>query len=82
MSYNRYARVFLCCLWCWKPIICSYIVWFRGSELLVVFLKFLYDQDPVKDLVDLSEADDDIEIDMWVTSFPICAFTYLLRIMF
>lgn len=58
------------------------MVCFRGSELLVVFLKFLYDQDPVKDLVDLSEADDDIEIDMWVTSFPICAFSYLLRIMF
>lgn len=35
-----------------------------NSELLVVFLKFLYDQDPVKDLVDLSEADDDIEIDI------------------
>ncbi|WZZ25145.1 hypothetical protein YC2023_008546 [Brassica napus] len=39
-----------------------------NSELLVVFLKFLYDQDPVKDLVDLSEADDDIEIDMWADS--------------
>uniref|UniRef100_A0A1J3IVY5 Anaphase-promoting complex subunit 4 n=1 Tax=Noccaea caerulescens TaxID=107243 RepID=A0A1J3IVY5_NOCCA len=35
-----------------------------NSELLVVFLKFLYDQDPVKDLVELSEADDDIEIDL------------------
>ncbi|ESQ55223.1 hypothetical protein EUTSA_v10024471mg [Eutrema salsugineum] len=34
-----------------------------NSELLVVFLEFLYDQDPVKDLLELSEADDDIEID-------------------
>ncbi|CAB81260.1 hypothetical protein [Arabidopsis thaliana] len=35
-----------------------------NSELLVVFLKFLYDQDPVKDLLELSEAGDDIEIDL------------------
>lgn len=46
-----------------KPNLYSYIVCFRGSELLVVFLKFLYDQDPVKDLVEISEAGDDIEID-------------------
>lgn len=53
------------------------MIYFRGSELLVVFLKFLYDQDPVKDLVDFSEADDDIEIDLWVTTFSIYAFTYV-----
>nr|AGN12862.1 putative anaphase-promoting complex subunit 4 [Leavenworthia alabamica] len=35
-----------------------------NSELLVVFLKFLYDQDPVKELLELSEAGDDIEIDL------------------
>ncbi|CAN8325502.1 unnamed protein product [Cochlearia groenlandica] len=35
-----------------------------NSELLVVFLKFLYDQDPVRDLVELSEADNDIEVDL------------------
>ncbi|KFK28735.1 hypothetical protein AALP_AA7G040100 [Arabis alpina] len=35
-----------------------------NSELLVVFLKFLYDQDPVKDLLELSEPGDDIEIDL------------------
>ncbi|XP_020873290.1 anaphase-promoting complex subunit 4 isoform X2 [Arabidopsis lyrata subsp. lyrata] len=36
-----------------------------NSELLVVFLKFLYDQDPVKDLLEPSEAGDDIEIDLF-----------------
>ncbi|XP_010436458.1 PREDICTED: anaphase-promoting complex subunit 4-like [Camelina sativa] len=35
-----------------------------NSELLVVFLKFLYDQDPVKDLLELSEVGDSIEIDL------------------
>ncbi|KAL1195142.1 Anaphase-promoting complex subunit 4 [Cardamine amara subsp. amara] len=35
-----------------------------NGELLVVFLKFLYDQDPVKELLELSEAGDDIEIDL------------------
>lgn len=34
------------------------------SELVVIFLKFLYDQDPVRQLLDLSEADYDIEIDL------------------
>lgn len=63
-SYNRYARVFLKLLMAVKPNLCNYMVCFRGSELLVVFLKFLYDQDPVKDLVELSEPGDDIEIDL------------------
>ncbi|XP_021902226.1 anaphase-promoting complex subunit 4 [Carica papaya] len=35
-----------------------------NSELVVIFLKFLYDQDPVRQLLDLSEADYDIEIDL------------------
>ncbi|KAK4786986.1 hypothetical protein SAY86_010819 [Trapa natans] len=35
-----------------------------NSELVVVFLKFLYDQDPVKQLLDTSEADHHIGIDM------------------
>jgi len=34
------------------------------SELVVVFLKFLYDQDPVMQLLDLSEADEEIDIDL------------------
>lgn len=47
-----------------KPNLCCYMVRFCGSELLVVFLKFLYDQDPVKELLELSEAGDGIEIDL------------------
>ncbi|KAL3740385.1 hypothetical protein ACJRO7_021636 [Eucalyptus globulus] len=35
-----------------------------NSELVVVFLKFLYDQDPVMQLLDLSEADEEIDIDL------------------
>ncbi|KAF8033720.1 hypothetical protein BT93_C0086 [Corymbia citriodora subsp. variegata] len=35
-----------------------------NSELVVVFLKFLYDQDPVMQLLDLSEADAEIDIDL------------------
>ncbi|KAK3435594.1 hypothetical protein EUGRSUZ_C00026 [Eucalyptus grandis] len=34
-----------------------------NSELVVVFLKFLYDRDPVMQLLDLSEADEEIDID-------------------
>ncbi|KAF5475597.1 hypothetical protein F2P56_007389 [Juglans regia] len=34
------------------------------SELLVIFLRFLYDQDPVKQLLELSEVDGDIEIEL------------------
>ena len=33
-----------------------------GSELVVIFLKFLYDQDPVKQLLEASEADASIEV--------------------
>ncbi|ONI10243.1 hypothetical protein PRUPE_4G036500 [Prunus persica] len=33
-----------------------------NSELVVIFLKFLYDQDPVKQLLEASEADDHIEV--------------------
>ncbi|XP_056171888.1 anaphase-promoting complex subunit 4-like isoform X1 [Syzygium oleosum] len=35
-----------------------------NSELVVVFLKFLYDQDPVMQLLDLSDADEGIDIDL------------------
>lgn len=35
-----------------------------NSELVVTFLKFLYDQDPVKVLIDPSEANREIEIDI------------------
>lgn len=34
-----------------------------SSELVIVFLKFLYDQDPIKQLLDLSDADQNIEVD-------------------
>ncbi|KAM7255303.1 hypothetical protein ACFE04_020544 [Oxalis oulophora] len=34
-----------------------------NSELLVIFLKFLYDRDPVKLLLDLSEVDHYVEVD-------------------
>ncbi|XP_048132489.1 anaphase-promoting complex subunit 4-like [Rhodamnia argentea] len=34
-----------------------------NSELVVVFLKFLYDQDPVMQLLDLPKADEEIDID-------------------
>ncbi|KAK9936264.1 hypothetical protein M0R45_013113 [Rubus argutus] len=33
-----------------------------NSELVVIFLKFLYDQDPVRQLLEASEADESIEI--------------------
>lgn len=35
--------------------------WYPFSELVVIFLKFLYDQDPVKQLLENSEV---IEIDL------------------
>ncbi|KAK7842495.1 anaphase-promoting complex subunit 4, partial [Quercus suber] len=35
-----------------------------NSELAVIFLKFLYDQDPVRKLLELSEADCDVEIEL------------------
>ncbi|GKV41272.1 hypothetical protein SLEP1_g48828 [Rubroshorea leprosula] len=35
-----------------------------NSELVVIFLKFLYDQDPIRALLEPSEVDRDIEIDM------------------
>ncbi|XP_031391478.1 anaphase-promoting complex subunit 4 isoform X1 [Punica granatum] len=38
-----------------------------NSELVIVFLKFLYDQDPVKQLLEASEADHCIEIDLETT---------------
>ncbi|KAJ7946905.1 Anaphase-promoting complex subunit 4 [Quillaja saponaria] len=35
-----------------------------NSELVIIFLKFLYDQDPVRQLLEMSEADYDVEIDL------------------
>ncbi|PON50410.1 Anaphase-promoting complex subunit [Trema orientale] len=35
-----------------------------NSELVVIFLKFLYDQDPVRQLLEASDADQIIDIDM------------------
>ncbi|CAK8577794.1 unnamed protein product [Lathyrus sativus] len=35
-----------------------------NSELVIIFLKFLYEQDPVKQLLDISEADYNVEIDL------------------
>ncbi|KAI9121353.1 hypothetical protein K1719_008386 [Acacia pycnantha] len=35
-----------------------------NSELVVIFLKFLYDQDPVRQLLEISETDYDVEIDL------------------
>ncbi|KAJ0016887.1 hypothetical protein Pint_10737 [Pistacia integerrima] len=35
-----------------------------NSELVVVFLKFLYDQDPVRQLLEPSEVDHDVEVDL------------------
>ncbi|WOG85226.1 hypothetical protein DCAR_0104414 [Daucus carota subsp. sativus] len=35
-----------------------------SSELVIVFLNFLYDQDPIKQLLDLSDADQSIEVDL------------------
>ncbi|KAJ4825108.1 Anaphase-promoting complex subunit 4 [Turnera subulata] len=35
-----------------------------NSELVIIFLKFLYDQDPVRQLLELSDGDDNIEVDL------------------
>ncbi|OIW20892.1 hypothetical protein TanjilG_24970 [Lupinus angustifolius] len=35
-----------------------------NSELVIIFLKFLYEQDPVKQLLEISESDYDVEIDL------------------
>lgn len=42
----------------------SYFTFGFGSELVIIFLKFLYEQDPVKQLLDISETDYDVEIDL------------------
>lgn len=62
LTYNRFvihSRSPLCSL-LGLPVTNSMFC----SELLVVFLKFLYDQDPVTQLLDTSEADHCIEIDL------------------
>lgn len=35
-----------------------------NSELVIIFLKFLYDQDPVRQLLELSEGDNSVEVDL------------------
>ncbi|KAJ8549636.1 hypothetical protein K7X08_033343 [Anisodus acutangulus] len=35
-----------------------------NSELVIIFLKFLYDQDPVRQLLKLSEVDSSVEVDL------------------
>ncbi|KAF3629101.1 Anaphase-promoting complex subunit 4 [Capsicum annuum] len=35
-----------------------------NSELVIIFLKFLYDQDPVRQLLELSKVDRSVEVDM------------------
>ncbi|KAF3451562.1 hypothetical protein FNV43_RR07657 [Rhamnella rubrinervis] len=35
-----------------------------NSELVIIFLKFLYDRDPVRQLLEASDTDDNIEIDL------------------
>ncbi|KAI4365104.1 hypothetical protein MLD38_021122 [Melastoma candidum] len=35
-----------------------------NSELVIIFLKFLYNQDPVNDLLDLSKVDHEVQIDV------------------
>lgn len=45
---------------------CGYIdslFWFH-SEHVIIFLKYLYDQDPVRQLLELSEVDHSIEVDL------------------
>ncbi|CAH9112273.1 unnamed protein product [Cuscuta epithymum] len=37
---------------------------FSSSELVIIFLKFLYDQDPIKQLLELPEGDHAIEVDL------------------
>lgn len=34
------------------------------SELVIIFLKFLYDQDPVRQLLEISEGDSSVEVDL------------------
>lgn len=35
-----------------------------GSELVIIFLKYLYEQDPVKQLLEISETEYEVEIDL------------------
>lgn len=54
------------------------------SELVVIFLKFLYDQDPVRQLLEPSEVDHDVDVDLWVFSFvtSILPSFYLFHLMY
>lgn len=42
-----------------------------GSELVIIFLKFLYERDPVRQLLEASDADDNIEIDLYVIFYTL-----------
>ena len=60
LPYNRFVLRFLMIV---NGVLISDITFGLGSELVVIFLKFLYDQDPVKQLLETSEADY-VEIDL------------------
>ncbi|XP_047262944.1 anaphase-promoting complex subunit 4 isoform X8 [Capsicum annuum] len=40
-----------------------------NSELVIIFLKFLYDQDPVRQLLELSKVDRSVEVDIFKDAF-------------
>jgi hypothetical protein len=61
LPYDRFAFLVFLIIPYFALILLNY---YFGSELLVIFLKFLYDQDPVRQLLELSEADCDIEIEL------------------
>lgn len=44
--------------WSFSVLLCF------DSELVIIFLKFLYDQDPVRQLLELSEVDSSVEVDL------------------
>lgn len=61
LLYNRSVLGIPLCL-IWLSAYISLLTHQFGSELVVIFLKFLYDQDPVRQLLEASEADESIEI--------------------
>lgn len=63
LPYNRFVLPSLGILII-KDVNFSDITFGFGSELIIIFLKFLYDQDPIKQLLDISETDYDVEIDL------------------
>ena len=64
LPYNRFVLALpLCFNWLSENNFVVTVFGF-GSELLVIFLKFLYDQDPVRQLLEASDADQVIDIDL------------------